>query len=114
MSIPKPCGYLVLIKIPDQEEKSEGGIILPDDLTKKEQDACTTGVIIAFGPTAYQGWEGCKEMGDVMMPRKPHELWGVEIGDTVEFRPFEGMKSSVDEQYRYIPDSQIMGVVDHE
>jgi co-chaperonin GroES (HSP10) len=119
MNIPKPCGFYVLIKMPDIEVKSAGGIVLPEDLTKKEQDACPTGEVIAFGPTAFQGWEGCKsenpvEHGTNCDQRKPHQLWGVEVGDTVEFKPFEGIKSSEDKQYRYVPDSSLVGVINHE
>lgn len=106
----KPLGFYVLIKMPDVEVKSAGGIILDTITSAKEADACQTGEVIAFGPTAYVGWEGCKpaEGSD----KKPHQLWGVEVGDKVEFKKFEGQKSIEAEGYRYIPDSHLVGVVE--
>lgn len=101
-----PVGFYVLIEIPKVEEVSEGGIIMPADLTKKERVSIQTGTIREFGPTAYVDWAGCKQDG-----KTPPECWGLKIGDVVEFRKFEGMSSSIDDSFRYIPDSHIVGVV---
>lgn len=134
----KPLGTYVLVKVKEIEEKTEGGIVIPEEFAKKEQAVTEQGVVVAFGPCCYKGWTGCesprfkemalKEMGneasvDVFEYWKwfdpdypPHKNWGVDIGMKVEFRKYEGKKSIVEgyENYRYIPDTHILGVIDDE
>lgn len=107
----KPCGYYVLVDVTETEKVTKGGIVLPEDLTKKEQAVEETGTIIAFGPTCFVGMRGCD--GE---DKPPHSQWGLEVGDKVEFKKYEGKKSYVKghENYRYIPDTHIMGVIDNE
>jgi co-chaperonin GroES (HSP10) len=104
----KPCGYYVLVDVTPAETVTKGGIVLPDELTKKEQMAEETGTIIAFGPTAYVGMRGCEAEGLFA-----YEQWGLKVGDKVEFKKYEGKRSFVKgkENYRYIPDTHIMGVI---
>ena len=56
----EPLGSLVLIKAKKVENVTSGGIVLPEDLTKKEQAVESTGEIVAFGPTAFKRWKGCE------------------------------------------------------
>ena len=56
----EPLGSLVLIKAKKVENVTSGGIVLPEDLTKKEQSVESTGEIVAFGPTAFKRWKGCE------------------------------------------------------
>lgn len=107
----KPLGFYVLIEMELVEETSAGGIILDRDLVSKEQDATDTGYVRAIGSTAYVGYPGCDT--EALPPAK---MWGLEIGDKIEYRKFEGKKSSVEgyENYRYIPDSHIIGVISDE
>ena len=109
----KPLGFYVLIEMELVEETSAGGIILDRDLVSKEQDATDTGYVRAIGPTAYAGYPGC-DVDSVL--ERPYEMWGLEIGQKIEYRKFEGKKSSVGgyENYRYIPDSHIIGVINDE
>ncbi len=117
----KPLGFYVLIEMIEVEAVSEGGIILNQDLVNKEQDATDTGYVRAIGPTAYHGYPGCEVPGEVIngdlkYRESPAECWGLEIGQKIEYRKFEGKKSSVrgHENYRYIPDSHIIGAIDDE
>jgi len=121
----KPLGFYVLIEIVIVEHTSEGGIVLPDNLVSKEQEATDIGYVRAIGPTAYVGYPGCEVpdsvTGDSVEEilsnyRAPHDKWGVQIGDKIEYRRFEGKASAVKdyENYRYIPDSHIIGVIDDE
>ena len=49
-----PTGGHLLV-LPDKvEEKTEGGIYLPDTTKDKEQAAATTGVIVAVGQSAWK------------------------------------------------------------
>ena len=105
----KPAGTYILIKSTVVEEVSVGGIILPDELTNKEQAVEQTGRVVAIGPCAYVGWKGCEEPG-----RSPAECWGIKVGDLVEHRKYNGLESKVAgcEGHRYIPDIEILGVID--
>lgn len=107
----KPAGYFVLVDVTEAESVTSGGIFLPKDLIEKEQMAEETGVIRAFGPTAFVGMRGC-EREDI----PAHEQWGLKVGDKVEFKRFEGKRSFVEglENLRYIPDTHIIGVISDE
>ena len=99
----KPLGFYVLIEMDVVENVSDGGIILGN--VDREQAACEFGIVKDIGPTAYKGFAGCEDSGA--------EGWGVAIGDRVEYRRYEGKRSEAEgmENYRYIPDSHIIGVV---
>lgn len=104
----KPAGYFVLVDVKKAEEKSEGGILLTQDYQDKLNTGEETGVVIAFGPTCFVGMRGCEATD-----RPAHEQWGVSVGDKVEFKKYEGKRSYIKgfENYRYIPDTHILGVV---
>ena len=106
----KPVGFYVLVETQLVEEKTAGGILLTKDTAQKEQSVTEEGILRAVGPTAYSGWEGCKDES-----KPAHVQWGVNIGDKVEFRKFEGKKSVVKDydNFRYIPDTHIIGVIDN-
>ena len=100
----KPLGFYVLIEMEIVEHTTASGIVLPEDTVAKEQDATSIGFVRAVGPTAYHGYPGCES-------QCPSNDWGLEIGQKIEYRKFEGKKSAVEgyENYRYIPDSHIIG-----
>lgn len=112
MSI-EPRGYYVLIEMDEIDEKSKGGIILGDK--DRRQEACDIGTIKAIGPTAFRGVPGCDPTeyppGHEFHRLMPHQIWGVDVGDRVEYRRFEGKLSGEDgcDRMRYIPDTQILG-----
>ena len=115
----KPLGFYVLIEM--ETVRKHGLIELPQELINKEQDATSIGYVRAIGPTAYSGYPGCDEVKTVDNNNggwdecniPPHECWGLRIGQKIEYRKFEGKKSSLDgyENYRYIPDSHIIGAI---
>ena len=122
----KPLGFYIIVEM---EKVTTGGVIeLPEDIIAKEQDATSVGYVRAIGPTAYCGYPGCDENIEltegeyrntavtVRKEVKPHECWGLEIGQKIEYRKFEGKKSAVKgyENYRYIPDSHIIGAIEDE
>ena len=117
----KPLGFYVLIEMETVEETTAGGILLPGDLVNKEQDATSIGYVRAIGPTAYVGYPGCDTTAkDAAGDEKEvpgleaHNKWGLEIGQKIEYRKFEGKKSAEPgyEDYRYIPDSHIIGAIE--
>lgn len=76
----KPKGPWVLVEVTPVEKKSSGGIVLPEELIKKEHGGRDIGTIKEFGPSAYKNLDGCNS---------PEE-WGVKVGDFVEFRRYDG------------------------
>ena len=111
----KPLGLYVLVEMDTVEDKSSGGILLGD--VKREQGACDVGTVIAIGNTAFRGFPGCNPSdyppSHAFYTLEPHQIWGVEVGDKVEYRSFEGKLSGVKgvKKTRYIPDTQIIGKV---
>jgi len=114
----RPKGHMVAIEVLEVENKTASGIVIATGKNAEfEQDACEFGRIVAFGPTAYHGVTGCNpEKYPPNSPRHtmtPAEIWGVSIGETVEFRRYAGKKSGAKgcERIRYIPDTEIIGGV---
>lgn len=99
-SLPKPQGYKILIELPVVQEKTQGGIILPDKLKGEEQVASIIGRVVALGPEAYKdegrtSYSWCKE------------------GDWVIFRSYSGTRFKVgDTEFRLINDDTVEAVVD--
>lgn len=111
----RPLGFNVLIEMLTVEAISAGGIIMGN--TEREQSACEFGVVKDFGNCCYAGVAGCDPEkyppGDARSRMTPNQLWGVEIGDTVEIVRHQGSYSAVKElgNLRYVPDTQVRGVV---
>ncbi len=113
----EPLGFYVLIEMIKIEEKSSGGIVLQSNDVKREQDGCDIGYVRALGNTAFRAFPGCDGSayppGHKFFDMAPHQIWGIEVGDKVEYRRYEGKLSGVKDvkNMRYIPDTQIIGKV---
>jgi chaperonin GroES len=84
----------VLIKVLDSEEKTSGGIIIPDTAKEKPQE----GEVVAVGPGAMN------ETGKVA----PMD---VKIGDIVLFGKWSGTDVKIDgKEYSIMKESDIMGI----
>jgi chaperonin GroES len=84
----------VLIKVLDSEEKTSGGIIIPDTAKEKPQE----GEVVAVGPGAMN------ETGKVA----PMD---VKIGDIVLFGKWSGTEVKIDgKEYSIMKESDIMGI----
>ena len=98
--LPDPKGYKLLIAIPEIEEKTEGGIILVDELRDKEKNATIIGLVVKMGDLSYQDTE-----------KFPTDPWCL-LGDWVVFRPYSGPRMTIREQeYRLINDDTVEAVV---
>lgn len=95
-----PTEYKVLIKPDKIEEKTKGGIIIPDDAKDKEQAAATAGEIIEVSPLAFSYDEWPDEKA------KPH------VGQRVAFSRYAGISAKgIDgEDYRLINDKDVAAV----
>ena len=108
----KPLGHHVLIEIVPVKFTSNGGILLSSaNEQERERKGRDLGKILAFGPTAYKGFEGCDTPAG----------WGVKEGDIVELSGrYDGKFSSVSEydnsykSLRYVNDSDIIGIFSKE
>ncbi|HTV45223.1 MAG TPA: co-chaperone GroES [Stellaceae bacterium] len=92
----RPLQDRVLVRRIDEEEKSRGGIIIPDTAREKPME----GQILAAGPGA-RGEDG-----------KLHPL-DVKVGDRVLFGKWSGTEIKIDgEDLVIMKESDIMGVVE--
>jgi chaperonin GroES len=94
----RPLHDRVVIRRIEQEGKTKGGIIIPDNAKEKPQE----GEVIAVGPG------GLDEKGKLL----PIE---VKAGDRVLFGKWSGSEVKIDgEDLLIMKESDIMGVIEHE
>ena len=92
----RPLHDRVVIRRVDEEEKSKGGIIIPDTAQEKPKE----GEVIAVGPGA-RGEDG-----------KVHPL-DLKAGDRVLFGKWSGTEVRLDgEELMIMKESDVMGIVD--
>ena len=90
----RPLHDRVLIKVLESEEKTSGGIIIPDTAKEKPQE----GEVVAVGPGAMN------ETGKIA----PMD---VKIGDIVLFGKWSGTEVKIDgKEYSIMKESDIMGI----
>ena len=91
----RPLHDRVLVRRIEAEEKTAGGIIIPDTAKEKPQE----GEIIAVGPG------GRDEAGELIKP-------DVTVGDRVLFGKWSGTEVKIDgEELLIMKESDIMGVI---
>ena len=83
----RPLGDKVVVKVSEEEEKTAGGIILPDTARKKPQE----GKVLAIGP------------GKLLDDGKRAPM-NVKIGDIVVFAKYGGTEITVDDEELVILD----------
>ena len=99
--LPEPQGYKLLIAIPKLQEKTSGGVIIPDKLKGMEQTASIIGLVIAMGKAAYNDAD--------KFPDGPY----CKEGDFVIFRSYSGTRFKLrGEEFRLINDDTVEAVVD--
>lgn len=99
----QPKGYRLLVVVHKTAEKTEGGIIKPDELRAREDHAQTIGYVVALGPDCFKdekrwpsGQPLCRE------------------GDYVMFRAYAGTRFRLegsDNEYRLLNDDAVEAVV---
>jgi chaperonin GroES len=91
----RPLHDRVVVQRIDAEEKTKGGIIIPDSAKEKPQE----GKILAVGPG------GRDEAGKLIKP-------DVKVGDRVLFGKWSGTEVKIDgEELVIMKESDIMGVI---
>lgn len=101
LKLPEPSGYRLLIALPEVTGKTDGGVIMPDNLKHAEEVASILGFVLRVGPQAYADTD-----------RFPTGPWCKE-GDFVIFRAYSGTRFKIAEkEFRLINDDTVEAVVD--
>lgn len=91
----RPLHDRVLVKALESEEKTKGGIIIPDTAKEKPMQ----GKVLAAGA-------GARDEGGKLVPM------GVKVGDTVLYGKWSGTEVKIDgEDLLIVKESDILGVV---
>ncbi len=91
----RPLGDRVLVKRVDEEEKTRGGIIIPDTAKEKPQE----GEVIAVGEGKYKD-DGTRQTLDV------------QVGDRVLFGKYSGSEIKLDgEEFLIMREDDILGII---
>ena len=99
--LPDPTGFRILIALPEVEEKTAGGIYVPDERRDAEAVASIVGFVLKVGPDAY-GDKG----------RFPNGPWCKE-GDWIVMRAYSGTRMRVHgKEFRIINDDSVEAVVE--
>lgn len=100
--MPDPSGFRLLIALPDVNEKTEGGIFVPDERRDAESVATIVGFVMKVGPEAYADKK-----------RFPKGPWCKE-GDWIVMRAYSGTRIRVHgQEFRIINDDSVEAVVDN-
>ncbi len=92
----RPLGDRVVVRRIKEDQKTAGGIIIPDTVAEKPQE----GEVVSVGPGALD------ESGKRIAPE-------VSVGDSVLFGKWSGTEVKVDgEELLIMKESDIMGILD--
>ena len=92
----RPLGDRVVVKPAEREEKTKGGIFLPDTASKERP---MEGTVLAVG-------EGRRDDNGKLVPMS------VKAGDRVLFAKYSGTEFKVDEvEYLILSEKDILGVI---
>lgn len=82
----RPVEFKVVVKQHEVEAKSSGGIVIPDELRKREQVAETRATLIAIGGNAFSDWLGeIPKVSDTVIVRK-YAGYVVKGNDGIEYQ----------------------------
>ena len=102
-SLPQPCSYHILVALPEQEEKTDGGIYLTDGVRDREELASITAYVMALGPDCYT---------ETSQRKFPSGAYCKE-GDWVVMRAYSGTRIEIHgKKFRLITDDVPQAVVD--
>ncbi|NJK81162.1 MAG: co-chaperone GroES [Chloroflexaceae bacterium] len=92
----RPLGDRVVIKPAEREEKTRGGVFLPDTATKERPQE---GTVLAVG-------DGRRDDSGKLIPMN------VQVGDRVLFAKYSGTEYKMDdEEYLILAEKDILGVI---
>jgi co-chaperonin GroES (HSP10) len=94
----RPTGYNVLVAVDVLEEKTQGGIILPNAHKEREDSASERGRLVAVSPMAFKGGDWPEEVP--------------QVGDEVLYQRYAGseFEGRDGKKYRVMADTDMKGV----
>lgn len=99
--LPEPKGFRLLIALPELEEKTDGGVYLPEQVRNTEALATVVGFVLKAGDLAYQDKK-----------KFPTGAWCKE-GEWVLFRAYSGTRIKIHgREFRLINDDMVEAVVE--
>ena len=99
--LPDPTGFQLLIALPEQDEKTEGGVYVPDDFRQREETASITGMVLKMGPDAF-----------VDVSRFPNGPY-CKKGDWIIMQAYTGTRVSIHgKEFRLINDDCVKAVIE--
>ena len=104
----RPLHDRVLIEVLDSEEKTAGGIIIPDTAKEKPQE----GKVVAIGPGAKTEEGKLVAIGSGARTEDGKIIpMDVKVGDLVLFGKWSGTEVKIDgKEYSIMKESDIMGI----
>ena len=93
-----PCGHRIVVRMEEVEQTTSGGIVLPSEVTDREEMSGTRATVVAVGPSA---WADQAVSG----------LWA-QVGEKVMIAKFAGQLWKVGTtKYRVINDLDVVAVI---
>lgn len=103
--LPKPAGFQLLIALPEEEEVTQAGIILPEETRKREMLGSICGLVLEMGPDAYKGVD---RNGAPRFPSGPY----CKRGEWVMMKSYSGVRFMMgNREFRLINDDSVLGTV---
>lgn len=100
VELPQPTGYRLLVAVPSYEEKSPGGIIIPDKVQVQQETASNVALVVAAAPDAYSDQE-----------KFPTGPWA-EVGSWVVIAMHSGIRLKIgDQSFRLINDDTVEATI---
>lgn len=100
----KPVQFKIVVKVDEVEQKTAGGIYIPDTSKDAQQFSITRGTIVAVGPAAFTDHDQYPEGSEIP-----------EVGSRIYFQKFAGasLNGAIDNTivYRVIEDTDIVGII---
>lgn len=98
--IPVPCGWSILVVLPEVDEAFESGLLKSKETQRVEAIMSSIGLVIDMGPQAYND------------PDKFTTGPWCKVGDYVMFRPHSGTRFKMGKrEYRLLNDDSIEAIV---
>lgn len=98
-AMPIPCGFKVLVVMPEVETTFGSGLVKTDDTIKAETTMSVVALVVQLGPDAYMDKE--------RFPSGPY----CKPGDYVLIAPYQGQRFCVGKkEFRLLNDDSILGI----
>jgi co-chaperonin GroES (HSP10) len=99
--LPKPCGYQVLVALPEVEEKFSSGIVKADKTREIEEVSSVIGFVMDMGADAYKDEK-----------KFPNGPW-CKQGDFILMGAFRGTRFKIHgKEFRLLADDEVLAVTE--